>query len=330
MISTADVTVGMPVRNGEKFIGDAIGSVLRQTHASLRLVIADNASTDGTEDICRSHARRDDRVTYHRHPENIGAGPNFDFAYHMADGTPFFRWMAHDDMLAPTCLERSVAALRTVPEATLCQTDVIVLRGGQRTVARRMPDMDVPRPSDRLASVMMAPHWCFDVFAVIRSDALKRTGLLSRYYGADRGLLAELALIGPFTVVDEPLFINRDHRDRSMRALDPRQQQIWNDPKASRQAVAMHWERWRDYRRAVLEHVDDATERKRCMRLVRTWWLRNWNTARVAIDLATARSDRLARAWRALRERSHDDALGASEEDEPNAEAMVSLAERQQ
>ena len=120
MSSIADVTIGLPVRNGEQYIADAIESVLRQTHADLRMVIADNASTDRTEEICRDHARRDSRVTYHRHPTNIGAGPNFDFTYRMAAGSPFFRWMAHDDLLSPTCLERSVAALRANPAATVC------------------------------------------------------------------------------------------------------------------------------------------------------------------------------------------------------------------
>ena len=99
-----------------------------------------------------------------------------------------------------------------------------------------------------------------------------------------------------------------------MRALDPRQQQIWNDPTLGGRIASMHWDRWLDYRRAVLRHVDDETERKRCLRLVWSWWLHNLNWARVGVDLATARSDTLARAWRTMREWSHDGALGSQDE----------------
>ncbi len=48
------VGVGMPVYNGERFLAEAIESVLRQSFADFELVISDNASTDRTEEICRS------------------------------------------------------------------------------------------------------------------------------------------------------------------------------------------------------------------------------------------------------------------------------------
>ena len=52
----------MPVYNGERWIGAAIDSLLTQTYSNLELVISDNASSDGTERICRHYAERDARV----------------------------------------------------------------------------------------------------------------------------------------------------------------------------------------------------------------------------------------------------------------------------
>ena len=47
------VSIGLPVRNGERTVGRAIRTVLEQDYAHLELVISDNASDDGTEEICR-------------------------------------------------------------------------------------------------------------------------------------------------------------------------------------------------------------------------------------------------------------------------------------
>ena len=47
------VSIGMPVYNGEKFVQEAIQSLLQQTHRNFELIISDNASTDMTESICR-------------------------------------------------------------------------------------------------------------------------------------------------------------------------------------------------------------------------------------------------------------------------------------
>ena len=66
------VSVGLPVRNGAQTLRRVISSVLEQDHEYLELVICDNASTDGTEDICREVANRDSRIVYHRHAHNIG------------------------------------------------------------------------------------------------------------------------------------------------------------------------------------------------------------------------------------------------------------------
>ena len=70
------VSIGMPVRNGERFIRETIDSLLSQTFEEFELIICDNASTDHTEEICRDYERRDSRVRYHRNPRDIGPAGN--------------------------------------------------------------------------------------------------------------------------------------------------------------------------------------------------------------------------------------------------------------
>ena len=67
------VSVGMPVYNGQRFLPQAIESILSQTFTDFELIIADNASTDDTEELSRAYVRRDRRVRYFRNETNIGA-----------------------------------------------------------------------------------------------------------------------------------------------------------------------------------------------------------------------------------------------------------------
>ena len=62
MSSLPAITVGLPVFNGASYLSEAVDSILGQTYSEIELLIADNASTDGTLEMCHEFARRDDRV----------------------------------------------------------------------------------------------------------------------------------------------------------------------------------------------------------------------------------------------------------------------------
>ena len=94
----------MPVYNGERFIRKAIESLLAQTIAEFELIISDNASTDGTEAICRDYAKRDARIRYVRQSVNQGAVANFKFVLEQSAGL-YFMWAAADDYWSSNWLE---------------------------------------------------------------------------------------------------------------------------------------------------------------------------------------------------------------------------------
>src|SRR5687768_698587 len=78
------VSLGMPVYNGEPFIVEALDSLLAQTFEDFEIVICDNASTDGTEEICRMYAEKDERIRYFRNRTNYGYINNFNLTFRLS------------------------------------------------------------------------------------------------------------------------------------------------------------------------------------------------------------------------------------------------------
>jgi glycosyltransferase involved in cell wall biosynthesis len=224
---SALVSVGLPVYNGERYLREALDSVLAQTYAPLELVITDNASTDGTERICREYAERDARVRYERQARNMGAIWNFNRALELARGE-YFLWQAYDDRRRPECVARCVATLEARPDAVLCCTDVALIDEDGRPVDDptwpRGIHPDGPTPLDRALAVARAGFW-YDFYGVARTRVLRTTGLARQVWGFDVVVLLEMCLRGAVTAVREPLFeyriFRRKTQDDLARTLAP-------------------------------------------------------------------------------------------------------------
>lgn len=98
------VSIGMPVYNGEKYIKEALDSLLTQTFTDFELIISDNCSTDNTREICQTYAIKDSRIKYIRQQENIGVALNFEFVLNMAQAE-YFTWAASDDFWSENWIE---------------------------------------------------------------------------------------------------------------------------------------------------------------------------------------------------------------------------------
>lgn len=113
--SSPKVSVGMPVRNGERLLSTAIESILNQTYLNIELIVSDNDSSDRTEEICRIYEQKDQRVLYFRQHENIGAWKNFQFVLSKAEGE-FFMWSAVDDTRTKGFIEENLKLLLAEPD----------------------------------------------------------------------------------------------------------------------------------------------------------------------------------------------------------------------
>jgi glycosyltransferase involved in cell wall biosynthesis len=239
---TPVVSLAMPVYNGANYIRVAIASCLEQDFNDLELIITDNASTDATEEICREFAAKDPRVKYVRNSKNLGAGPNYNLGFELARGR-YFKWCAHDDVISPDYLRATVAALEATPAATLAFTRTqcmdeagapIDLVG---TESAAISDSD---PAKRFARALRQMGTCYAIFGLFRADALRKSTQHRPYYGSDRALLAELALLGSFVRTEEGVFFNREHQTRSVHLRKKAERRTWQAAGASRFAAAEH------------------------------------------------------------------------------------------
>ena len=208
--SSPAVSVGMPVYNGERHLHAAIDSILAQTLQDFELIIADNASTDGTADICKEYARRDARIQYFRHPLNIGAPRNYTYLVGPARGR-YFKWASGNDICEPTMLERCVGVLDRDPSAVLCYGATRLIDDSGGAIEHYEKDFALleSRASERYRTLRQKLALNNAQNGLIRLDALRATRLVGPYAGSDLTMMATLALLGKFVLLPEMLFNRR-------------------------------------------------------------------------------------------------------------------------
>lgn len=287
------VTIGLPVRNGGEFFAEALDSLLGQTYADFDLLISDNASTDGTADLCRRYAKQDSRIRYIRQPTNIGLIGNTNFV--MRNGTgEFFKLAAHDDLYGRDLLQRCVEALDARPELAAAHCwEARIDAGGAVIEAMSYPvAVDRPRAPDRFRS-MLFDGWDDYTYAVTRTKVLEAMHPHGSYHLADRTFSAELSLYGPFYQVPEWLYFRREHeyhgklptiRARCAR-LDSRRGNRFRHP-----LVRLYGEYAWSYIAAIRQAPLSAADKRECYGI-----LARWLTGRMGpVAARTARGETMA------------------------------------
>lgn len=269
------VSIGLPVHNGENYLAETLESVLNQTYRDFELIICDNASTDGTEAICRRYRRRDRRIRYHRQPHNLGACANYDMTFHLSRGR-YFKWAAHDDLLAPTFLERCVEVLDDDEGCDLVHPRTIIIdRDGQEVVAYLdTVALDSEDPVVRLARWLLSDPdgLCNPVFGLMRRAAVAETALHGDYPSSDRVFLAAMTLGGRCRELDEALFSCRLHDTNSVRANpDRRDLKAWFSGRRPRWPVFDNWRLLAELVRTIRHSSLSRRQQTRAYRVLLSW-----------------------------------------------------------
>lgn len=277
-----DVTVGLPVFNGDKTVGQSIDSVLAQSFRNLRLLISDNASEDNTQEECLKRAKRDSRVRYYRQEENIGVFQNYNELFRDCN-SKYFKWQSSSDWCDKDFIETCVDALESNQDAVLAFPEVsLVDEAGN--LERYTGDFGLPMddPATRFRYFLNNIQLCNVFNGVIRTDALRGTMLNGQFQGSDKPLLAELALKGKFVLIREPMWY-RPMTPATMSKLKSGEQ------RAEFFSGSLHYDRYVTWKRmsslygAVLRSEIGWPSKIKCLAFLirKSWWVRGkfWREA---------------------------------------------------
>lgn len=111
------ISVVMPVYNGEKYLREAIDSILNQTCTDFEFIILNDASTDETEEIILSYDAP--RITYARNETNLQIANTLNKGIALAKGKYIAR-MDADDISLPERFERQIKFMEDNPDIDVC------------------------------------------------------------------------------------------------------------------------------------------------------------------------------------------------------------------
>ena len=219
----ARVTVAIPTYNRAPLLGQAIESVLGQSYGDLRLLVADNASTDETAAVVASYD--DPRVEYVRRAENTGLLANFDDCLRRFD-TEYSLLLGDDDLLRPSFLEETVPILDAHPRVGMVHTAFSIIDGDGRVVEEqtdwtyRLTEDTVETSADFLAESMVWACRVCSSAALMRTEAIPASGFEEPDFPAiDFGLWLRMALDWDTAFLARPLAAYRIHEESQSAGL---------------------------------------------------------------------------------------------------------------
>ena len=197
------VSVGVPVFNGEKSILRCLAGLQSQTCQSFEVIILDNCSTDGTEEICLNFVKSHPNFTYIRNHRNFGGAANLNRALGAAKGE-YFMWAAHDDFHNPGFIKSCLKLMLTNPTAVLCNTGMNVCIDSVHDLTFRITMKTFKNIENRVKRFKEAylrfPSPGF--YGLYRTNIIRQIREIQPIVGAEYPWALELSLLGEFVSCD--------------------------------------------------------------------------------------------------------------------------------
>ncbi|MDE7180400.1 MAG: glycosyltransferase [Muribaculaceae bacterium] len=211
------VSVIVVTYNQEHTIGRTLDSILAQDlRADYEIVIGDDASTDGTERICRSYAAQyPDRIVYLRRERNLGVTANYFDCIRRARGEYLADCAGDDYWVDPGKLRRQVELLDSDPRVSLVATDWLCRDSDSGELSRHPANPSATTPLRFAAGTLTFPllageriiHLCTALYRRdIITDAVDKNPDIyvdSEYSCEDQQILLAMAEAGDIVVLPE-------------------------------------------------------------------------------------------------------------------------------
>jgi glycosyltransferase involved in cell wall biosynthesis len=250
-----ELTIGLPVYNGERFLIQAIESIMNQSYQDFNVIISDNGSTDGTQNICENFEQMDKRISYHRYNNNKGAAWNFNNVFRLSNSN-YFKWAAADDYCSPDLFEKCINELKSDDSISLAFGKIInVNENGDESFEMQYSELiHHDDPVKRFNYMINLNPSCMAVFGIFRSSLLQRSALIGNYPSSDKNLIAQISLAGKLHEIPDSFFYRRVHFDKSCSVYPSEYSRSeWFDPVLDGKVVFPGWRLLQEYTKTVGE-----------------------------------------------------------------------------
>jgi len=196
------VTVAIPTYERATQLRRAIESVLAQDHEPIELIISDNASTDGTRQLCEDYVSRHPSIRYVRHSSNVGPTPNFESLRPLARGD-YFMFLGDDDWIDPGYVSACVETLESEPGLSLVAGRSFYHRAGRADVEPVLVNIDDSDPRRRVLAYCRAVKANGVFYGVMPIAAQRRVPAMRNVQGGDWLHVMGLAYLGRVRTLEE-------------------------------------------------------------------------------------------------------------------------------
>lgn len=205
-MSIPKISVIMPVYNARPFVSAAIGSVLAQTHADFELIIVDDASTDGSDEMVS--AIGDPRIRFLKHAENLGAAAAKNTALKNTRGD-LIVFLDADDIALPERFATQVKYLQAHPEISVLGSRILMVDEKDAPMDGDFVCADGPA---EIASTLLFQNCVAQSSVMLRREILPPDPFRTELVPAeDYDLWTRLAPNAAFACIDRPLVKYRVH-----------------------------------------------------------------------------------------------------------------------
>lgn len=189
------VTVAIPTFNRCAQLTRALASARAQDYEPLDIVVLDNASTDGTGDLCQRVAASDERVRYIRHGANRGVAANFNAGLASGRG-PYFMWLADDDWIDSNYVSSCMGEFLADPRLVLVAAVTGYYHEGELVMTGEELDVSSASAFKRVLQFYGNLGHNSAFYGVARADALRQATPFREALCDDWLVVARLAALG--------------------------------------------------------------------------------------------------------------------------------------
>lgn len=238
------VTVICLCYNHERFLKEALDTVINQTYPNLEIIVADDFSTDNSRELLAEYAKQHPQIKYLPNEKNLGNCTTFNRAFALSHGEYIIDF-ATDDVLLPNRIEEQVSAFEKLsPEYGILFTDAELIDDEGKHLGNfypRNPDgsLKQPVPSGYVFAEILKRHFISPPTLIMRRSLLEKMGGYdSNLTYEDFDLYVRASAVSKFFFLDKILTKRRLHPHQlSKKLYEPTGRHIFSTLKVCRKAM---------------------------------------------------------------------------------------------